>query len=590
MNVGTLKAFFQLDATKFNTSIKQVEGRMTKASTNMSKQSAKLSSSLERTARSVGKISLALGAVAAVGTGAFHVISSIAKAKAGLDSMHRSLTFAVGSTAKARKEYEYLIKTSNRLGLSAGGLAADYGKLAAAAKGTKLEGAGVREIFESIASASAVMGLSSEQTSLALKALQQMISKGKISAEELRGQLGEQIPGALNIMARSLGVSTEKLDKLMKDGFLFSEEVLRAFAQQLQKEVSPQLKELGESTQATLGQMNTAFLELKSAVLDSPMFSVIVAGLKGITAAASLAARAFTTFNSAFDTYVAYVKRHRASVAGGGGSPLEAGGDGEESAAPVTKTGEAFKFTAIWVEQASNHLAAFQERLNAFKVPEAAETMVQIFDAGISSIQSFEDSIVNFVQTGKFSLESLARNIIAEMTKIAVKIQVTMPLMQAWAAFLQGASGGGASGGGFLLKNLGKLIGFSSGGVLSEPVIGVGLKSNQGYSFAENAPEAIVPFGSSGGGVGASLGGNVDGGFRNYSSSLPSSSSGGSGGGGSSDNGGQGAQNFNINISAVDSESLVKLMRTNPEAITVPLSESINMGDRGTINSIRGAF
>ena len=41
------------------------------------------------------------------------------------------------------------------------------------------------------------MGLSADQTSGVLLALQQMISKGTVQAEELRGQLGERLPGAL---------------------------------------------------------------------------------------------------------------------------------------------------------------------------------------------------------------------------------------------------------------------------------------------------------------------------------------------------------------------------------------------------------
>ena len=45
-----------------------------------------------------------------------------------------------------------------------------------------------------MAQASVVLGMSQEETEGALRAVQQMMSKGKVQAEELRGQLGERLP------------------------------------------------------------------------------------------------------------------------------------------------------------------------------------------------------------------------------------------------------------------------------------------------------------------------------------------------------------------------------------------------------------
>jgi tape measure domain-containing protein len=66
-----------------------------------------------------------------------------------------------------------------------------------------------------------------------------MISKGTVSAEELRRQLGNAIPGAVPIMARALGVGTAQLNEMMKQGELISTDVLPKFAAQLQKEFGP---------------------------------------------------------------------------------------------------------------------------------------------------------------------------------------------------------------------------------------------------------------------------------------------------------------------------------------------------------------
>ena len=64
-------------------------------------------------------------------------------------------------------------------------------------------------------------------------AVEQMLSKGKVTAEELRRQLGNSLPGAFNLMAQAAGVSTAELEKMMKAGQVISEDVLPRFAQVL---------------------------------------------------------------------------------------------------------------------------------------------------------------------------------------------------------------------------------------------------------------------------------------------------------------------------------------------------------------------
>ena len=113
-----------------------------------------------------------------------------------------------------------LRETSNRLGIPLQTLTEQYLGFAAAAKGTALEGAKAREVFEAVAEAGTAMGLRADQTAGSLLALQQMMSKGAVSAEEMRQLLGEQLYGALNIAARSIGLTTEQFSDLMERGML----------------------------------------------------------------------------------------------------------------------------------------------------------------------------------------------------------------------------------------------------------------------------------------------------------------------------------------------------------------------------------
>ena len=89
----------------------------------------------------------------------------------------RGLKFAAGGAAAGAEEFHFLEQEANRLGFSLLDSASGFTQLSAAAKGTTLEGKGAKAIFSGISEAAVALGLSSDQTSGALLAIQQMISK-----------------------------------------------------------------------------------------------------------------------------------------------------------------------------------------------------------------------------------------------------------------------------------------------------------------------------------------------------------------------------------------------------------------------------
>ena len=140
--------------------------------------------------------------------------------RAGVEaqSFADSMRAATGDGASAARELAFVGREAARLGLDLPGAERAFIKLVAATRGTRLEGAVTREIFLGIGEAARAMGLSAEQQSGALTALEQIVSKSTVSAEELRGQLGERLPGAFQIAARAMGVSTEELDRMLRGG------------------------------------------------------------------------------------------------------------------------------------------------------------------------------------------------------------------------------------------------------------------------------------------------------------------------------------------------------------------------------------
>ncbi len=154
----------------------------------------------------------------------------------------------------------------NGLGLNLESSTRAFVGLTAAARGTSLQGTATRDIFKAVSEASTALHLSASDTEGALKAIQQMMSKGTVQAEELRGQLGERLPGAFNIAARSMGVTTEALGKMLEAGTVVSADFLPKFAAQLHQEFGKQAAESAHSLTAELNRLNTAWFSLKASI------------------------------------------------------------------------------------------------------------------------------------------------------------------------------------------------------------------------------------------------------------------------------------------------------------------------------------
>src|SRR5690606_20127337 len=88
-------------------------------------------------------------------------------------------------------------------------------------------------------------------------ALEQMISKGKVTTEELRRQLGERLPGAFGIMANALGVTLPQLDKMLKKGEVLSKDALPKFAAALEKAYGIESLKKIDTLAAAQGRLST---------------------------------------------------------------------------------------------------------------------------------------------------------------------------------------------------------------------------------------------------------------------------------------------------------------------------------------------
>lgn len=121
-----------------------------------------------------------------------------------------------------------------------------------------------RKIYYSVAEAARVMGLSADDTTGAMIALGQIASKGTVQAEELKGQLGERLPGAFAIAARAMGMTQKELGKTMEKGNLMAKDFLPKFAAEMHKTFGPGLTSALDSPRAQFDKMQNSIYQLKN--------------------------------------------------------------------------------------------------------------------------------------------------------------------------------------------------------------------------------------------------------------------------------------------------------------------------------------
>lgn len=220
--------------------------------------------SLSVTQRLRGQV---LSLVAAYGGfyGVIRLLGRVIDAYRVLEGVQNRLNAAFqGDTAQASADFDWLRRNADRLGISLAVLGDEYSKFAVAAKAAGFANDSIRTSFIRVAEAGRVNKLSMEQMSGIFLALQQMISKGKITSEELRRQLGDRLPGAFNIMADALGMTTAELDKAMKAGEVLSDESnMLKFAEELEKRFGGSLAASLETMTTAMGRLgNAAFIAL----------------------------------------------------------------------------------------------------------------------------------------------------------------------------------------------------------------------------------------------------------------------------------------------------------------------------------------
>jgi tape measure domain-containing protein len=217
-----------------------------------------------------------------VGVMGTFAVKSIVDATVKLDTLQRSMTALAGSEAGGKSQLEYLRREAERLGQSFETIADSYKNLFSAGVGAGWSSTEIQNVFSSVLEAGTVLGSSKQQIGGALLALEQMISKGKVSMEELRRQLGNALPGAMQIGAKAMGVTSEQFQEMLKNG-LESEMFVKRFAQTFHQEYGQKSVLASKSLRAELERLGNAIFFLQTALLDGENMEGVASAVREIT-------------------------------------------------------------------------------------------------------------------------------------------------------------------------------------------------------------------------------------------------------------------------------------------------------------------
>ena len=230
MSEENISVVLDLDDRQFKVKIKDATGSINKFGDHVEKSAAILAKMERRVSGTTGKLrdfvvttSLASGAIRAMWsiTGQWQL--SILQATAGIERLTimmegmSTATTLAGRKLDALNDTKFLTEFAQNAPFKIEALTDTF---------VKLKSVGIdptKGAMQSLTNAVAQFGGSGEVLKRASVAIQQMRGKGVVSMEELRQQLGEAVPQAMNIMASSMHMNMSEFVKAVSTGTVQSE-------------------------------------------------------------------------------------------------------------------------------------------------------------------------------------------------------------------------------------------------------------------------------------------------------------------------------------------------------------------------------
>lgn len=192
-------------------------------------------------------------------------IGEFASLEAQLTKYNIALENVAGSQAEFAIAQAAIASANERLNIPLLQGTQSFTQLAAAVVGA---GGNIRDAelaFNAVNSAIKATGGDARDVEGALLAITQVFSKGKVSAEELRRQLGDRLPGAFQLFADSIGKTGPELDEALKKGEVGLNDLM-TFLVDLQRRYQGTAEEIAASSEDAGARLATAWEQARLSI------------------------------------------------------------------------------------------------------------------------------------------------------------------------------------------------------------------------------------------------------------------------------------------------------------------------------------
>jgi len=237
------------------------------------------------------------GAIGAQLGGFRQAAGAAAEYSANLAKLRIALQGVTTSQAEYQQGLAFIQQTTKDFAIPQEVVTRQFTKLQASVQGAGGNLEDTKTAFNGIVAAVRATGGSLQDVDSALTATAQVFSKGKVSAEELRQQIGERLPGAFSLFAEAIGMTPQELDKALEKGQVSLQD-FQKFAETIFERYGETAKIIASGPNAAGDRLKTSLERLNESVgvLLKPIGEAFQTVFTGIVDTITAAANALQDF------------------------------------------------------------------------------------------------------------------------------------------------------------------------------------------------------------------------------------------------------------------------------------------------------
>lgn len=196
----------------------------------------------------------------------------VGQAVGQLQSFRNTLNAISSSAAEAAKSNQFILDIVDRYNIPIQSARDGFTKLYASMEPAGFRGEEIRGLFESISMGAATFGMSADKVDRVIYAFSQMASKGQVMSEELKGQLGDVLPGAMALFAEAAGFkgpeAITKFSKALEDGVFKGDnmvKLLKSVRVVMEQKFGPGAEGAAKTFQGGINRMQNSLRQLYEA-------------------------------------------------------------------------------------------------------------------------------------------------------------------------------------------------------------------------------------------------------------------------------------------------------------------------------------